>query len=320
MKQLTLKLAAISLLAAVALSETDTTSAGSTPFSRIIVFGDSLSDTGNLHLLTGGYPPPPYADGRFSNGPLWVEYLAEDLGMQLSPTDNYAVGGATTGHDNSNDGLFGMVYPGFQDELDAFLATLPPLGADPEALYVVWVGANDFFEALTTGVGPAELIGTGVSNTTHAVQVLWQAGARHILVLNLPDLGITPYGLASGIGGSISQLSAAYNQALEAALQSLAEADILTIRVDAFSILQDMVGSPQEYGFVNVTQPCLETGGDPAEYLFWDSVHPTTRGHEMLADKVRQSLIEQFSPRQSEVIPPALSNLLNGLVTAAEHH
>lgn len=56
--------------------------AGSMPFSRIVAFGDSLSDIGNFYRLTGGVlPPPPYDNGRFSNGPLWIEYLADDLGM-----------------------------------------------------------------------------------------------------------------------------------------------------------------------------------------------------------------------------------------------
>jgi phospholipase/lecithinase/hemolysin len=91
--------------------------AASVPFSRIVVFGDSLSDTGNFYHLTGGQlPPTPYANGRFSNGPLWVEYLADDLGMQVLLENNYAVAGATTGHANSNDGVLGLQYPGLQDK------------------------------------------------------------------------------------------------------------------------------------------------------------------------------------------------------------
>src|SRR5215831_1356590 len=98
--------------------------AASTPFSRIVVFGDSLSDTGNFYSLTGNQlPPSPYSNGRFSNGSLWVEYLADDLGMQVLQEDNYAVAGATTGHLNSNDGVLGLLYPGLQDEISEFLAS-----------------------------------------------------------------------------------------------------------------------------------------------------------------------------------------------------
>jgi phospholipase/lecithinase/hemolysin len=53
-------------------------------FTELVVFGDSLSDTGNA--------------GRFSNGPVWVEHLAKSLGLPLRPSraggTNHAVGGA----------------------------------------------------------------------------------------------------------------------------------------------------------------------------------------------------------------------------------
>jgi len=318
MKRLTLKNALIGLLSTLALSGATAGVANVTPFSRIIVFGDSLSDTGNLYLLSGGYPPAPYANGRFSNGKLWVEYLAEDLGMEILPEDNYAVGGATSSHDNSNDGLSGMAYPGLQDQVAAFLATLPPSGADPDALYVVWIGANDFFAALANGVGPAEMIGAGVGNTAQAIQLLWQSGARHILVVNIPDLGVTPYGWGSGLGESITQLSAAYNGVLATSLELLSDAGIDVIQVDSFSTLQDMVGSPENYGFLDVTHPFLLTGGNPTEFLFCDGVHPTTRGHEVLADAAMSSLIEHYSPRTHGAAPSALVKSLNGLVTAVE--
>jgi phospholipase/lecithinase/hemolysin len=75
--------------------------ADSEPFSAMPAFGDSLTDTGNFYRLSGGYPPSV----RFCNGPLWVEYLAADLGMTYRPENNYAVAGATTGTLNSNDDL-----------------------------------------------------------------------------------------------------------------------------------------------------------------------------------------------------------------------
>jgi thermolabile hemolysin len=304
----------VSLILASLLLGVISVGAGSSPFSRIVVFGDSLSDTGNFHRLTGGVPGAPYASGRFSNGPLWIEYLAEDLGMTLLSENNYAVGGATTGSGNSNDGFLGLEYPGLQDQWSAFLADLPPGGADPEALYVVWAGANDFFVALQTGSSPTVLIGGGVANTARAIQVLWAAGARHILVPNVPDLGLVPFGRASGMSAAITQLSAAYNQALEGALQALADSGIPTIRVDAFEALRAMVNSPAEFGFTNVTEAFLVTGGDAAGFLFWDAVHPTTRGHEILADAARERMIDYYSARQGKGLPTAAVHSLNGLV------
>ena len=312
-------------------------------FSRIFVFGDSLSDTGNLFRLSGGYPPPPYFEGRFSNGPLWVERLADALGMEIAAGDNYAVGGATTGHFNSNNGLNGRVYPGLLDEIASFTATQSAAEAKgsaiwlrgnhpgsftatrcaaevEDALFVVWAGANDFFVALATGQDPQVLIGDGVGNTVEAIQQLWQAGARHILVANVPDLGLTPYALSLNLGAPVTQLSAAYNQALNSALDSLAAAGIPTIRVDAFATLGEMVAHPARFGFKDVTDQLILAGGTAHGYLFWDSVHPTTQGHAVFAEVAADSLINYFSPRRGKGTPAAGIHALNGLVNAWDNN
>lgn len=291
----------------------------SQPFTRIFVFGDSLSDSGNLYRLSGGYPPAPYFEGRFSNGRVWVEQLADALGLTIRAGDNYAVGGATTGFVNSNDGLNGRDYPGLLDEVASFAATRDTAEADG-VLFVVWAGANDFFLALQNGQDPADLIQNGVGNTAQAIQQLWQSGARHILVANVPDLGLTPFARALNIGTAVTQLSAVYNQALNAALDDLAAAGIPTIRVDAFATLRAMVAQPAEFGFTNVTEPLRFVGGNAAEFLFWDPVHPTTAGHAVFAQAAADALVSYFSPRQGQGTPPACINALNGLVNAWGHH
>ncbi len=285
------------------------------PFSRIFVFGDSLSDTGNLFRLSGGYPPPPNFEGRFSNGRVWVEHLADALGMEIAPGDNYAVGGATTGSFNSNNGINGKDYPGLQQQLASFEATRTAAEAEG-ALFTLWAGNNDFLEALRTGQAPAALIGNGVANTVQAVQRLWLAGARHILVVNIPDIGLTPRALATGTGAGASLLSAMYNQVLDSALDSLAAAGIPTIRVDAFATLDYMVAHAADFGFTNLTEPLSVVGGNADEFLFWDDVHPTTAAHAVFAEVAANSLINYFSPRQGEGTPAALIHSLNGLVNA----
>jgi len=287
----------------------------SQPFSRIFVFGDSLSDTGNLFRLSDGFPPPPYFKGRFSNGRLWVEQLADALDMSIAPGDNYAVGGATTGHFNLNDGLGGRAYPGLLDEVASFKATRSAAEAK-RALFMVWAGANDFFLALATGQDPEVLIGNGVGNTVQAIQQLRQAGARHIMVVNVPDLGLTPFALALNIGSPLTQLSAAYNQVLNSALDSLASAGIPTIRVDAFATLREMVAQPAQFGFTNVTDQLIVVGGDADEFLFWDIVHPTTKAHAVVAEVAADALISYFSPRHGKGTPAPRINSLNGLVNA----
>lgn len=296
--------------------------AKSEPFSHIIVFGDSLSDTGNYYRLSGGSPPPPYDDGRFCNGPIWVEYLGAGLGMQYQPADNFAVGGATTGTFNVNDGFAGKTYPGLQDEITTFQAMAPV--TEPErALYVVQAGANDFFLALTEGTSPETLITTGVGNTLAAVQRLAGSGAQFILVMNVPDLGVTPLGLSLGADEApmLTQLCAAYNQALESALDQLAQAGTQTIRLDAFAVLDQMASTPAAYGFSNVTTPWVldPSAGSPDQFLFWDTVHPTTGAHRVLAHQALEQIITTFSPSNGKGTPDARANALNGLVNASLH-
>src|SRR5262249_4465893 len=114
------------------------------------------------------------------------------------------------------------------------------------------------------------------------------------------------------------QLCVAYNQTLEAALDALADAGLPTIRVDAFATLDVMVNSPAQFGFTNVTQPFLIAGGDPAQFLYWDPVHPTTLRHRGLADEARDALVDYYSPRRGRGLPPAAVNSLNGLVGAGK--
>ncbi len=285
--------------------------AGSTPFSQIIVFGDSTSDTGNFYRMSGGvYPPsPPYWQGHFCNGPMWVEYLARDLGMERL-LDNYAVAGAATGHANSSVPAFG----GVQDQIALYMASHQGRG-DPNGLYILWAGHNDIFIALASGKSPETVIGEGVMNTLQSIQALWSAGARHILVPNVADLGMTPtiskWGPA--VSASVSGFCQAYNQVLEA---TLATAAIPTIRLDIFA---KMAASPDS-GFTNVTDPYLyvglTAGADPATFAFWDDAHTTTVAQRLTADAARNCLIDYYSPRHGKGSPPALANALNGLVQA----
>jgi len=210
------------LTAAVVFSAATALASG--PFSKIVTFGDSLSDTGNAYRLTGGaYPPsPPNAPGRIGNGPLWTEHLAENLGMTLSAEDQYAVAGARTDTGNLNMffGLAVLANTGLQSQVGAYLAEAGPGGVDPDALHTVWIGPNDIFTTLALGGNMNLTVYSAVQNTTQAVVALATNGARHILVANLPDLGLTPFGLAQPpmVSASLSQLSDAYNGLLNQAL------------------------------------------------------------------------------------------------------
>ena len=260
------------------------------PFSGIVCFGDSLSDTGNLFALTGYPPGPAYFEGRFSNGPVWIEYLAAHMGVPADRFHNYAYGGATTGRENYND-LFippgGL--PGVLDQIDAFEADLDGRRADRRALYVVFAGSNDLFLA----TDPIQAAQQAMGNTATAVQRLYAAGARRVLVVGLPDLGITPWGLATG-QAALSGLSAAYNASLDFTLAQLAAAGMETMRLDIATIAQQAAADPAAFGFVDVTTPALYFGSNGDGFLYWDEVHPTTQGHAVFAESAMAVLRQRY--------------------------
>jgi len=235
-----------------------------TAYSGMYIFGDSLSETGNYEAAGVGdlVYPAPYAPGRFSNGPVWVEYLATSLGLQ-APTpafdggNNYAWGGAMTA------GQAGPLPPydlGLQSQ--AFL--FDHLGvADPAALYVVWAGGNDALEG--------EVMHTA-DNIGAVIATLAGAGARNFLVPNLPLLG---------------EDFAKVNADLVPVLDSLeASLDLQLVQLDVaglfMTIAIDTLNGGAGFGFEDFQTPCFDGSAvcaNPDAYVLWDAIHPTTRAH-----------------------------------------
>ena len=289
-----------------------------TPYSSIVIFGDSLSDTGRMVALTGGaFPAPPTYDyGRQSNGPVWNEYLADWLGMS-GTVQNYAVVGAMTapapGFPTGN--VWSDTFPGLEgtDLTSQVYDYLTDAGgaADPQALYIVQGGANDFPRVADPGVI--------VQNVATLVGLLQWSGARHIMVVNLPDLGKTPRVilgeetgvLPPGTGAFVSTVCALLNNAMKGALDGLAAPGVTIIHADAFAFVDRVAANPADYGMINARYPFLlfGAGTDPASWLFWDDLHPTTRGHEIFADDVLRSMLASYSPRNAKAGPAPVQSL-----------
>ncbi|CAH2599226.1 SGNH/GDSL hydrolase family protein [Rhodovastum atsumiense] len=276
----------------------------------LYAFGDSLSDTGNDQATTGGIVPvAPYADGNFSNGPVWVEYLAGQLGLPLPQPSlqgggNFAFGGAQTGattvHQETPLDLPSQLLQ-FRAQVQA---------PNPDALYTLSIGGNDMLAvAGIAGSDPAsaqQAVTQAVGNVTQFVSGLADSGARNILILNVPDLGHTPDQAAAGPAqaGTASSLAAQFNQQLQQALGELEQTRQLDIDlVDTYGLLDQAATNPAAFGFANVDQPVYSGGPFPNsggtlqatgtaqnQYLFFDTLHPTTTGHALLAGNAVQAL------------------------------
>jgi outer membrane lipase/esterase len=276
----------------------------------LYVFGDSLSDDGNLYALTG-QPPAPYYNGRFSNGPVWVEYLPGLTGLNFSSSTDYAYGGAFTGTISGSNNLDGVGLPGITTEIAGFAAAG---GAFNNAdVVTLWGGANNYFAYATTaqtaygsgGLSAAQAVVTSavtstITQLTGDVSALIGLGAQTLIVPNLPDLGVTPSFNTSAIGIQLGDaFSVNHDAALPiemAMLHQSTGANIIVLNTE--QLLNNVVASPSTYGFTDVTDACTAVlacvGGTTATqntYLFWDSVHPTTHAQNIIAQYAADSLI-----------------------------
>ena len=268
-------------------------------FSGLVVMGDSLSDSGRLFALTGNtFPPAPYFQGRFSDGPVAVERLASGLGLSGAQFNNLAIAGARTGLSGSADVNIGQA-TGMLTQLATFQTALAGGPADPGALYYVWGGANDMrdaFAANTVGAGVA----TAIGNLTTIVSTLHSRGATQFFLPNLPDLGLTPE--ARGVpdpfpGVTFSSLasaaSVAFNQQLALAYGSLAAqwSDEHFYFYDAMAGQRGITNGAPGNGFTNVTTACIGTAGC-ATALYFDSIHPTAAAHQILGSQMLAAVPE----------------------------
>jgi len=282
-------------------------------YSRLVSFGDSLTDNGNLYTATG-QPPAPY-NKRFTNDKTWAEYLSGTMLGYFTPAAavnsgsiNFAWGGARADNAANSNGAI----PSSYQQIQAFVAEGGTFGANDVAS--LWSGANDIFQALSAAAASpstAQAVMTAKSQTAAGyvateTGMLAGAGAKTILVLNLPNLGATPQFSSDANASALSAYSAeTFNAALHAGLTQVAgSASSNIIEVDVFSAMNTIEANPQAYGFTDVTHACITvtacvtgTAATQNGYLFWDGVHPTAAGHKLVASLVAQYL---YTPALTE--------------------
>jgi outer membrane lipase/esterase len=277
-------------------------------YSGLYIFGDSLSDAGNIaaaigadpgQVITGnGYiPDRPYASGQFTNGNVWAKTFAGSLGLvggfyaSAAGGSNLAYGGARVATDGA--GMAPSLSAQVGGLLSAAAGHLPG-----DALYVIEGGGNDARDALLAAAGaasPFAVIADAASayaqSTGNLVDQLQAAGAHRIIVWNVPNLGSAP--AVSALGADAAYLGSQVAGAMSGALATRLAGESGVTVFDVFGLESSWVAQPASFGLGNVTDACgaLATC-DPSTYLFWDGIHPTSAGHALLAGQMLAAVPE----------------------------
>jgi outer membrane lipase/esterase len=256
-------------------------------YQQVVSFGDSLSDNGNVALLSGS---PVITRFTTNPGTVAVENIAQHFNLTLTPSlqggTDYAFGGARAAIANP--------VPATSSQVQQYLAANGGK-ANPNALYTMWIGANDLLAAVQNPATAQVTVATAAANEVGQIKALQAAGAKTIVVFNLPDVGKTPAAMSQGPAASagITQLTQVYNGILSG---GLASANRGIVPIDTYALLNEVIASPGTYGFTNVTVPACTTASsitcspatlrDPnaaSTYLFADGIHPTTAAHALLS-------------------------------------
>ncbi|AJI53025.1 SGNH/GDSL hydrolase family protein [Francisella philomiragia] len=280
---------------------------------RIVVFGDSLLDNGNI-MKTLDIPGKPYHDGRFSNGLVSTEVLAEilakDQKVQEIKHKNYAIGGALT-HGANPSSLLRYHSFAVSDQVARFENEEGRFAADD--LVIVNGGANNFMFMVYNEIPYINLMPKFrvARDLNKIVRKVIKMGAKNIILWNIPDVTRAP-GYKEYLSNWVGKFFKSYlktNVNLQNGLlrNRVTELQMLFPSVnlklfDFFTLLNDCIDSPRKYGFENVTDACIDSYGgadslgniqydidilgDPEKYLCWDYCHPTAKANRVVANKM----------------------------------
>ena len=285
-------------------------SASAQSFSNVVVFGDSLSDSGNA-AQANGLP----AGNSFTTNPdpVWAEIVAEAFGASgrnsLAGGPNYAFAGACV---NPATPCTQNIVPTVTEQIDLHLSAQGG-SADPGALYAVWGGANDVADSAVNDT--ANALGHALAAADVAVaqiRRLREAGARHVVVANVPDISLTPYAVNLGplVQGALGAIAGEYNKKLDAGIR---ESEDGVVPVNLHALVREIATNPGAYGFTSVTGtacgapnassavsilcgpagsplPVTYAPGAGQTHLFADRSHPSGAGHAMMAALVTSAL------------------------------
>ncbi len=259
--------------------------------NKMILFGDSLSDTGNLYRITSHLFPkePPYFKGHFSNGHIWAEKLYKNLFPTRNDFDdyNYAVGGASAVL--STDAMLPYT---LSNEVNNYLY-FHSLHDKSKVLYVIWIGGNNYLRGPTDHNYITDKV---IDAITYQMEKLIDKGAKHFMVPNLPDLATTPYGVEHGTSEQLGILSKMHNHKLHDKLIEFREnhPDVTVLSFDVESIFKRYYNHPEKVDIKYIHKPCLK-----GDFVSLSETFIKQHQANWLASQIEQAGLS-LSPKQQQ--------------------
>lgn len=281
---------------------------GAPRYDHLYAFGDSYSDNGASEALTRSLvarkikdaqelPGPLYWQGRWSNGPTAVESLAEAL---KTPLTDYAVGGAKSGNGNYYGWMSAARDTSALGQVTDHLAAAKAHKADPNALYFIFISANDFFEWADFAHTEAldQLSQTSLTNIRQAVERLAAAGAKHFMVVGSVDLVHVPAVVQARQEAHAVEFQQALARAMPGMLDDLAKRFQVDIHYFDHQGFSDGIRVAADHaGLEQLDTPCQPTYpeakpacANPDAYYYWDEWHPTRKAHALAAAAMLKTL------------------------------
>lgn len=292
---------------------------------KIIVFGDGLSDMGRWGQLTNfKYPPVDagFYESRWTNGKVWVEHFADELNIKLTLNENFAMGGATTGYYNINEPLRRVLQLDSTIKLNGMLGQVADyISANPiideKILFTLWAGGHDIGSFLDYGQPDLEKYPPS-ENYRQAVALLVNAGAKHILIGTMPDMGYTPIYFGTELQTKASNLCAELNNGIEKIFSLYKSSDVNLIKIDGVTIFSEVGMNPAKYDIKylepylpidiidfnnplekpNVAIPNKDKGLNPDDFMNWWAVSASAKMHKIIANEVIKVYKEYFSEKK----------------------
>lgn len=295
-------------------------------FSKLVVFGDSLSDTGNLAFFD---LPPPFFQNRISDGPLAADLVAEAINSDAQAAEhllgntlgfNYAVVGGN---------IVGIEPEDLEQQLSAYLNRVNNQ-ADPDALYFIFIGGNDLRDvrSILSSDQASNKITEIVNKLRTQLTRLKNAGARAFLIPNVVNIGRIPETLDQedddpGIVDRAENYTREYNLLLRSMLNGFSRDRNISISAfDLFESFENLIQNASSYGFTETTQGCFDFDGFIIEMdclvygfesrVFFDNVHPSSATNRILAEQLATALpaLPIDRPRPSSIVIAPILNLL----------